>query len=150
MNNESGRSLIEMLGVLAIGGIMVFGSVRMYQTVQTRQKRFLAEQDIGTLIDNSRTMFGGRRNFTGISRDYLIKSGALKSNTIAGYDFRIIASEDGTTFSVIFDDMTFGDCAYFATKKYNWASSVAVNNVTISPASMCSETSLNKVEFVIK
>jgi Tfp pilus assembly protein PilE len=149
-NNESGRSLIEMLGVLAIGGLIALGAMEMYRTTRARQTRMIAEQELKGLAENAKILYSGRRNYSGIGKNYLIKSGILKTDRIAGQDFRISAPEDGKSFSIIFDNMDMGDCAYFATKKYDWAAGVVVNGFSENPASLCAETAPNKLEFIIK
>jgi len=148
--NESGRSLIETLGVLMLAGLMVVAAVRMYQTVRHRQLRFIAEQELKTLVENTKIIYAGRKNYTGITKNYLIKTGVLKVEKIGGHDFRVQSNNEGKTFSVIFDKLDMGDCAYFATKKFDWATSVAVNGFSDQAASLCSDVHPNKVEFIVK
>ena len=35
MNNQSGRSLIEVIGVMAIAGMMTVGAVATYRTIRS-------------------------------------------------------------------------------------------------------------------
>ena len=147
-NNESGRSLIEMLGVLAFGTVLTFSAMKMYQVVRTRQHRFIAEQELQNLSENARILYTGRRNYSGISKNYLIKAGALKNEKIMNHDFRVESKSEGENFSIIFDDLNFGDCAYFSTKPFDWTEEVVVNNISESPS--CLETVPNKLEFIVK
>ncbi|MDR2268847.1 MAG: hypothetical protein LBD94_01535 [Rickettsiales bacterium] len=149
-NNESGRSLIEMLGVLAVGGLLTVGAIKMYQTARVRQQRFIAEQELKELAENVKIIYSGRKNYTGISKSYLIKTGALKIEKIGGNDFRVVSGDDGKTFSIIFDNLDKSDCAYFAIKKFNWADGIAVNGFSESPQALCAEIAPNKLEFIIK
>jgi Tfp pilus assembly protein PilE len=150
MKSQSGRSLIEMLGVLALGGIIAFGAIKMYQTARLRQQRFVAEQELKELAENAKIIYSGRKNYAGISKSYLVKTGALKTEQIGGRDFRVQSGGDGRTFSIIFDNLDIGDCAYFATRKYDWSDGVAVNGFSESPATLCAETAPNKVEFIAR
>jgi len=149
-NNESGRSLLEMLGVLALGGILSIGAVSMYQGVRARQMRFVAEQELRRLAENARLLYSGRRNFTGITKNFLIKSGAIRDEEIMGHAFRIQANDNGQSFSVIFEEMNKGDCAYFATRRLDWAYQVRVNGFADRANTMCSNIHPNRVEFVIR
>ena len=142
--------MIEMLGALAIGGLVTFGAIKMYQTARVRQQRFVAEQDLKELAENAKIIYSGRKNYTGISKSYLIKTGALKVEKIGGHDFRVASNGEGKTFSIIFDDMNMSDCAHFATKKFEWADAIAVNGFSDSPQSNCAEIAPNKLEFIIK
>jgi len=150
MNNESGRSLIEMLGVLALAGIVSFGAIAMYRTARLRQTRFIAEQELKTLAENAKIIYSGRQNYTGITKDFLIKTGALKVERIAGQDFRIQSQGDGKTFSIVFENLNMSDCAYFATKRFDWTEAVAVNGFTDNPVSFCAELHPNRLEFIIR
>ena len=150
MRTESGRSLIEMLGVLAVAGLVSLGAIKMYRSAATRQNRFVAEQELRDLAENTKIIYSGRRNYTGVSKSYLIKTGALKTEKIDGYDFKVRAGEDGKTFSIVFDGMGYGDCAYFATKKFDWADGIAVNGFADQPATLCAELHPNRLEFIVR
>ncbi|MDR2769934.1 MAG: type II secretion system GspH family protein [Rickettsiales bacterium] len=150
MKNESGRSLVEMLGVMAIGTLMSVAAVGTYQVVRDRQARAVAAEDIKSLAENTRIIYSGRKNYAGITKGYLIKTGALKTEKIMGRDFEISAPEDGKRFSVVFEDFDAGDCAYFATKKFDWAAAVSVNGFLADPASRCMELNPNRVEFIME
>ena len=149
-HTESGRSLLEMLGVLALAGILSIGAIQMYQAVRARQMRFVAEQDLRRLAENARLLYSGRRNFTGITKNFLIKSGAIRDEEIMGHRFRIQENGNGQTFSVIFDEMNKGDCAYFSTRRLDWAYRVVVNGFAERANTMCSNIHPNRVEFVIR
>ena len=139
-----------MLGILAIAGLMALGAARTYQVVRARQQRFVAEHDLRELAENIKIIYSGRRNYTGISKSYLIKTGVLKVEKIGGKEFRVQSNNDGKNFSIIFDSLDMGDCAYFATKKFDWTFSVAVNGFADNPASLCSDIHPNKLEFIVK
>ena len=63
MNQESGRSMIEMLGVLAIMGVLTVGAVGMISTAMRTQKLTeVNDDDFSTM--NGQTIFGA----IGISR----------------------------------------------------------------------------------
>ena len=150
MNEESGRSLIEMLGVLALAGVISFGAITMYRTARLRQQRFVAEQELKVLAENAKIIYSGRQNYAGITKDFLIKTGALKVEKIDAHDFRIQSNDGGKTFSIVFEDLDIGECAYFATKKFDWAEAVAVNGFTDRPASYCAELHPNRLEFIVR
>jgi hypothetical protein len=46
MKEQSGRSLIEIVGVLAIGVIMIASAYNMYRSIDQRQKRMIAYEDV--------------------------------------------------------------------------------------------------------
>ena len=139
-----------MLGVLMLAGVITFGAVKLYQSARDRQSRFIAEHELKELAENIKILYSGRHNYTGISTDYLIKAGALKTEKIAGQPFRVQSSFDGKSFSIVFNDMNHGDCVYFATKKFEWADGVAVNGMTGHASAYCAETHPNKLELTAR
>ena len=54
MIQESGRSLIEILGVLAIGAIMSVATISIYRQVRTTQLRTIATAEIEQIIKNAK------------------------------------------------------------------------------------------------
>ncbi len=53
---ESGRSMIEMVGVLAIAGLLTAGAFVLIQSGMSSQKRNRAVDEINTLAQNARSM----------------------------------------------------------------------------------------------
>ena len=56
MREESGRSLIEIIGVLAIGAIMVSAAFSMYKTSNQRQKRLIATETMRDIVTKTKTL----------------------------------------------------------------------------------------------
>lgn len=139
-----------MLGVLLIAGLITAAGLQMFQSARTKQQRFVAEQELSDLAENVKILYSGRKNYANVSKNFLIKAGAIKTEKLGAYDFRIRSNDDGRTFSIIFDGLNFADCAYFATKKFDWAIAAAVNGSIDKPASACAESALNKIEFISK
>lgn len=148
MKEQSGRSLIEMLGVLALGGIIVAGAFSMYQTISERQKRFIASETLSDIVTKTRTLLQ-YSGYTPVSVDFLIKSGAIQNAKapIGGPDWSITSSIDGTEFSINLNGLSYSECTYFATKKLDWATRVFVNGYESASAPYCLKTGDNKISF---
>jgi len=147
---QSGRSMIEMLGVLALAGVMTVGAVMLYQNVRARQVRMTAEMTLGDLASNAKLLFRGRGDYSEISVEYLVKAGALKSDQspIKGADFSVRGEALGKSFAIVLGNLNFGDCAYFATAKLDWVDVIRVNGFTDNAKSYCYEIESNTVEFI--
>ena len=153
LNSESGRSLIEVVGVLALGAIMIAGTFKVYQVVRTRQTRLIATEELRDVARNSRLLFAGRGDYAGISVNYLIKSGALKSDAAPGiaetYDIR--AQADGGGFVINLLGVGFSDCAWAMTQRFDWADAARANDsYEGAPAGNCKKSGGNKVTFVVR
>ena len=152
MKQEFGRSLVEMLGVLAIGGIMTAAAYGTYSMLRTNQIRSLALSEMKQIARNTKMLLETRGDYTGVSIDYLIKAGALTEDKapIGGPDWSITAGYKGETFSINLTDLTHSDCVYFATKKVDWAENVSINKLESGGAESCLSAPRNFVSFIVK
>lgn len=80
--NEKGRSMIEMLGVLAIVGVLSVGGIAGYSKAMVKVKNNRLITETSELVMNIRTMYAGQHSFSNISESLLIKAGAVPHNMI--------------------------------------------------------------------
>ena len=93
---QSGRSMVEMLGVLAIIGVLSVGGIAGYSKAMTKFKINKSMDQISMLVANIRTLFSGQRNYSGLSNTNAISfgiipgemdgGGAVITNAFAGDD----------------------------------------------------------------
>ena len=152
MKHESGRSLIEVIGVMAIAGVMTVTAVKMYRVMRTNQKRTIANAELEQIAENTKLLLEMRDDYTGVSVDYLIKAGALQSARapIGGEGWSVTASVDGTSFSINLVDLTAGECDYFSNALPQWASAMIVNGFETGYTENCFESDSNQISFVIE
>lgn len=152
MKTEYGRSLIELVGVLAIGGIMTASALGMYKMVRNNQSRHIANLTLEQIARDTKLLLAQRGDYTGVSVEYLIKSGAIKSDVapIGGNDWSVRSSVDGKSFSINLVDLTRGECEYFITATPTWATSVMVNGRIADPDTGCMSAPANLVSFIIE
>ena len=65
--HESGRSMIEMLGVLAIIGVLSVGGIQGYSMAMSKFKVSKTTDQVQTMVTNIRTLFAGQRTYNGLS-----------------------------------------------------------------------------------
>ena len=70
MKNESGRSLIEIIGVLAVTAVMTAGAVAIYNSVRRNQQNTIAAATLREVAKDINMLMGMRSDYTGISVDY--------------------------------------------------------------------------------
>ncbi len=152
MKQESGRSLIETIGVMAIAGMMMVGTIAAYNIIRSNQTRTIANAELDKIVEDTKILMEMRGTYEGISIDYLIKAGALKNEhaPIGGQDWSIDASADGRTFAVNLVDLSTGECEYFAEKKPKWASAILINGFETGVTSNCFDSSTNQISFIIE
>lgn len=67
--NEAGRSMIEMLGVLAIIGVLSVGGIAGYSKAMNKYRVNKTVDEITQIATNIRTLFGGQRNYASLTAD---------------------------------------------------------------------------------
>ena len=65
--HESGRSMIEMLGVLAIIGVLSVGGIQGYSMAMSKFKVSKTTDQVQTMVTNIRTLFAGNRTYNGLT-----------------------------------------------------------------------------------
>ena len=66
LNNENGRSMIEMLGVLAIIGVLSVGGIAGYSKAMHKYRINKAIEQITLMASNIRTFFAPQKNYIGV------------------------------------------------------------------------------------
>ena len=76
-NNQTGRSMVEMLGVLAIIGVLSAGGLAGYSKAMFKHKLNSTMEQITMLVTNIRTHFGTQKNYAALSETNLINLGVV-------------------------------------------------------------------------
>ena len=92
--NEQGRSMIEMLGVLAIVGVLSVGGIAGYSKAMNKFKTNKAIDQINMLSTNIRTLFSSQGNYKGMTPKLLAKAGVLPAEMYTGVDADNVTSDD--------------------------------------------------------
>lgn len=152
MRAESGRSLIEIIGVLAITGVMMASSIGVYSMLRKNQTRTIAMHKMEQIATDVKLLMEMRGTYEGVSVDYLIKAGALKSDAapIGNQDWSVTASADGASFAINLTGLSEGDCDYLAVSAPQWASAILVNGFETEPDAHCFAGGENQVSLIVK
>lgn len=151
MKTESGRSLIEIIGVIAITGVMTGTAIKIYQSIHHNQHDTIASAELRELAKNAKILMGMRGDYTGISVEYLIKSGAINSDKPPiGQTWSIDVESDRTSFSINFKGVERGDCEFFAAAVPTWAESMFVNGYRLDEYTNCFSGAENNISFIVR
>lgn len=66
-NEQSGRSMVEMLGVLAIIGVLSVGGIAGYSRAMAKFKLSKSIDQISMIVANVRTLYSSQRNYGGLT-----------------------------------------------------------------------------------
>ena len=78
--NDSGRSMVEMLGVLAIIGVLSVGGIAGYSKAMNKYKINKTTDQVSMLVANIRTLFSSQGNYTGLSNGAAIRFGVVPND----------------------------------------------------------------------
>jgi len=119
---ESGRTMIEMLGVLAIIGILTVGSIGLYSVAMKQIKRSQVVQEVQLLVQQIRSIYAGSEDYADLDNGIIVASGLKETNPFGG-KYEVGPSRgDETMFEIHVTGLQEADCKYF--KIYNWEDSV--------------------------
>jgi len=151
MKSEYGRSLIEIIGVLAITGVMTASAIGIYNSIRHNQHNTIATAELRELAKNAKLLMGMRGDYTGISVDYLIKAGALHSDKApAGSSWSVDVGTDPATFVISLHGLSRAECDFFATTVPNWATEMFVNKYRIEDSVTCYANADNDISFTVR
>ena len=157
MNNykklESGRSMIEMLGVLAIIGVLSVGGIAGYSKAMNKFKTNKVADNVSMIVTNIRTLYAQQKTYDGLDNVSAVAMGVvpdelvtnatdgtltnaflgsveIKAADVKGAD----ASADGTDmgFTVRFSGLTKEACVTLATN--DWGSGYSAGFVGMKVA----------------
>lgn len=152
INSQSGRSLIEIIGVIAIAGVMTAASITAFSTIRNNQTRTIASAQLQEIARDVKILMEMRGTYDGVSVNYLVKSGALTSDAapIGDSDWSVTATNNGAAFAINLTGLSSGECQYFAIHTPKWAKSVVVNGYESNNGDACFSSATNRVSFTVE
>ena len=75
--NEQGRSMIEMLGVLAIVGVLSVGGIAGYSKAMNKFKTNKVSDQVQMISTNIRTLFSSQRTYSGLTNGMAVQAGLI-------------------------------------------------------------------------
>lgn len=123
MRQESGRSMIEMLGVLAIMGVITVGAIGMISAAMRTQKRNTVNDDVIQMVTGVRQLLGEYDDYSHINNATIFGAiGMSNKNPYGGtYELNVDPS-NSRQFIVSITGLTESDCQSLVTKA--WSDSV--------------------------
>ena len=102
--NESGRSMIEMLGVLAIIGVLSVGGIAGYSKAMNKYKTNKVADNVSMIITNIRTLYAQQTDFEGLDNVSAVNMGIVPDELISEK-----TEADGVVSAVTLKNAYLGD-----------------------------------------
>ena len=126
MRQESGRSMIEMVGVLAIMGIITAGAFVLISTAISTQKRSRVTDDVAAIVSGVRSLLGEYDDFSNIDNSTIFGAMSMSNKNPYGGTYELSVDRTNTRqFVVKINGLTKADCEGLITKA--WTDSVGYN-----------------------
>ncbi len=149
-SEQSGRSMVEMLGVLAIIGVLSVGGIAGYSKAMAKFKLSKAMDQVSNVVTNVRTLYSGQPNYSGLDTPIAIQMGAVgaemlngKQTTSASVAYNafngqvfVKAGTSGQSFFVTFTGLGKEACVALSTA--DWGSGSGSGLVSVSVAGTAS------------
>lgn len=91
-NEQSGRSMVEMLGVLAIIGVLSIGGISGYSKAMAKYRINKTLDQISTLVMNIRTLYASAVNYDGLTNGVAVQMGIIPRDMLTGARGSTVAS----------------------------------------------------------
>ena len=123
MIQESGRSMIEMLGVLAIMGVITVGAIGMISTAMRTQKRTAVNDEVIQITTGVRQLLGEYDDFSNINNATIFGAIGMSPKNPYGGTYELAVNPSNTRqFVLKITGLSQTDCQYFVAKA--WSDSV--------------------------
>lgn len=123
MRQESGRSMIEMLGVLAIMGVITVGAIGMISTAMRTQKLTAINDEVVQMVTMVRNLHGEYDDFSNMNSATIFGAiGMSNKNPYGGTYELAVNPSNSRQFVVTVNGLSKNDCESLLTKA--WSDSV--------------------------
>ncbi len=123
MNQESGRSMIEMLGVLAIMGIITVGAIGMISTAMRTQKLTEVNDEVIQMVTMVRNIHGEYDDFSNMNGQTIFGAiGMSRQNPYGGNYELAVNAANPRQFVVTINGLGQSECESLLAKA--WSDSV--------------------------
>ena len=157
--NESGRSMIEMLGVLAIIGVLSVGGIAGYSKAMNKFKTNKVADNVSMLVANIKTLYAQQNTYNGLENKTAISMGVVPdelgtnestgvlTNAFSGPVY--IATSDSTApddkkaFTLVFTKLSREACISLVTNDWGSGYSSGLIAIEATGADMTTHGDLN-------
>lgn len=150
MKQESGRSMIEMVGVLAIMGMLTATAFALISLGINRQKQARVTDDIVTIVSGVRSLLGDYDDFSNIDNSTIFAAMSVSNKNPYGGTYELaVDSSNPRQFIVRINGLSKSDCEALVTKA--WTDSVGYissEHKESGATGSCVEGSANVVSIV--
>ena len=128
--------MIEMLGVLAIIGVLSVGGIAGYSKAMMKFKTNQIADQVSTIVTNIKTLYAQQKNYEGLSNDSAVSMGIIPDELGSdlthpfGGNVGVYSDYDINTFFVEYKELPKEACISLATN--DWGASISSGLVAMT------------------
>lgn len=123
MRQESGRSMVEMVGVLAIMGLLTAGAFVLISYALNTEKRSRVTDDVTTIVSGVRTLHSGYDDFSNLNNSTIFGAMSISNKNPYGGIYELAVNpSNARQFIVKINGLSKTECEALVTKA--WIDSV--------------------------
>ena len=123
MRQESGRSMIEMIGVLAIMTLITIASIKFFPVLFGGQKRGQVVDEVTTIVNGVRSLLGEYDDFSNIDNSTIFGAIGMSNKNPYGGEYSLAVNPSNPRqFVVSISGLSKSECDALKTKA--WTDSV--------------------------
>lgn len=147
-SEQSGRSMVEMLGVLAIIGVLSVGGIAGYSKAMEKFKINKTIDQISHIATNIRTLYAQQTTYTGLNTANAIQMGVTPNELGSSISQNIdisglinpfngvvtissVADSNNKTFQIAYTNLTESACIALATQDWGSDNSSGLQSLTV-------------------
>ena len=136
MKQESGRSMIEMMGVLAIMGVITVAAIAGINIAMNMQKRNTVNDEVLQMVAQVRQTFSEYDDFSNINNATIFGAIGMSNQNPYGGAYEIsVNPSNSRQFVISITGLSKSDCEYFVTKGWDGSVGYEMSGRTQSGAS---------------
>lgn len=136
MKQEYGRSMIEMMGVLAIMGVITVGAIAAISSAMSLQKRNTVNDEVLQMVTQVRQLFSEYDDYSNINNSTIFGAIGMSNKNPYGGTYEIsVSPSNSRQFVISVNGLSQSDCEYFVTKGWDGSVGYEMSGRTASGAS---------------
>jgi len=152
-SEQSGRSMVEMLGVLAIIGVLSVAGIAGYSKAMAKFKQSKLMDQVSMTAANIRTAYSGQPSYNGLTTSVAQNLGLLDEMKVAAGSYKnsygggvtaAATSGDDTSFELTFTQIPLNACVAIGSADWGYGSGGLVS-LTIGSTGLTATGSLADV-----
>lgn len=136
--HESGRSMVEIVGVLGVMGLISIGAFVLIRSGMTNQKRTMVMDDVASIVTGVHALFADYDDYgkmgtscnAGKGENILAAIGVGSAGPYENVSYSICRTSDKKQFKVGVNNLSESDCSVLASKA--WTGGIVTNNCSNS------------------